>query len=530
MKTLLDEEIEAARDDVRLFAIFLDEYHILRGRPTLVTQQTLSTFVADQIGPTILVTLAYPFTSIYDMRFHRDRRRLVEEISKFEGRRGDFTPRRPMEDLHNAARDTQRVRKEVTLSALSALVTHMGGLREGRKAVVFVSEGFSSSDVMGELQALADAANRANVAIYAIDPRGLSRAGYAGSAGGGPGDMEVDTLRVLADQTNGTAFVNHNDLVPALDRVVRDSSLVLPDRIHLDQPGVRRQIPRHQGRVKREGVDIRARKGYKALTKAEHTSLVSPKMVPAASPQAARALESLVDLTGRPIRMWFGTSRAPNGMSRLAFAWEPTGTQPVEVLLHASGMDGTLYFKGPALRSASPGGTTGGAKPNQTHLPATGVIFDALPGRARVSLDINSGNLKQQLNAAIVVPDYSTMPIAIDTPRVFRARTSQELKELMDDPDAIPTAGREFQRSDRVLVRFGAYTFSDADPVLTAKLLTRTGEPLADLPVSLHPRGQPWSELDLPLANLATGDFLLEITATHEDDKVTELVGLRVTR
>jgi hypothetical protein len=228
--------------------------------------------------------------------------------------------------------------------------------------------------------------------------------------------------------------------------------------------------------------------------------------------------------------MWFGTSRAPNGGSRLAFAWEPNVAQPVEVALHATGPDGTLYFKGPALREAQAAETGGGSTLNPARAHATGVTFDALPGRAIVSIDINTGNLKQQLNAAIVVPDYSTLPLAIDTPRVFRARTAQELKELMDDPDAVPTPGREFQRTDRVLVRFGAYTFADEEPALTAKLLTKAGEPLADLPVSVHPRGQTWSELDLPLANLATGDFLLEITATHEDEKISELVALRVTR
>ena len=36
-----DEEIEAARDDVRLFAIFLDDYHVRRGTSMAVRGQLM---------------------------------------------------------------------------------------------------------------------------------------------------------------------------------------------------------------------------------------------------------------------------------------------------------------------------------------------------------------------------------------------------------------------------------------------------------------------------------------------------------
>ena len=36
------------------------------------------------------------------------------------------------------------MRNEVSLSALRSLVTHMGSLREGRKAVILVSEGYTN--------------------------------------------------------------------------------------------------------------------------------------------------------------------------------------------------------------------------------------------------------------------------------------------------------------------------------------------------------------------------------------------------
>jgi VWFA-related protein len=527
VKSPLDEEIEAAREDVRMFGIFLDEYHVQRGRSTLVIQKSLAQFVQDQIGPNDLVSLADPFTSIYDMRFHRNRQAVAQEIMKFDGRREDYVPRRPMEDLHNAARDTLRVRKEVVLSALLAFVTHMGNIREGRKALLFVSEGFPSYDVMNELQLLIEAANRANVAIYSVDPRGLVSSSFNPGIQLTLGDSDIDTLRLISNQTDGIPFVNRNDLAPAFEQVVRDSSahyMIGYTSTNQEYDGKFHSI---KVRVKRDGVEVRARKGYKALTKAEYTSIVEPKVVPAPPREVLQALTALSD-TGRPVRIWIGTSKSPSGSSRVSFSWEPVGRTPVAVGLHVAGADGTIYFKGPAVRETNAASQPGGPPPHGGQ--TAGVSFDALPGRASLVVELVVGELKQQLAAALVIPDYWSLPMAIDTPRVYRARTAQELKELMSDPEAVPIAGREFARSDRVLIRFGTYTSSDTDPTLSARLLSKDGTALSNLPVSVHPRGEPWSEIDLPLGNVAAGDFLVEITATLEEEKLTELVALRVTR
>src|SRR5262249_49307027 len=88
-----------------------------------------------------------------------------------------------------------------------------------------VASSFTDADLQAMLTELTREANRSNVTMYTIDPRGLI----------GPTsdlDQEVepvqwqdfvrksqDSLRVLADDTGGIAVVNQNDFDKALKRI-----------------------------------------------------------------------------------------------------------------------------------------------------------------------------------------------------------------------------------------------------------------------------------------------------------------------
>jgi VWFA-related protein len=89
---------------------------------------------------------------------------------------------------------------------------------------------FAAADLSAELAELTREANRANTAIYTIDPRGLV---------GGPDidQRELDlvdwqdhvretqsSLRVIADLTGGIAAVNTNNLAGAIKRIDNDTS------------------------------------------------------------------------------------------------------------------------------------------------------------------------------------------------------------------------------------------------------------------------------------------------------------------
>jgi VWFA-related protein len=91
------------------------------------------------------------------------------------------------------------------------------------------NEQFADADLARELGELTRTANRANVTMYTIDPRGL--------VGMGDIDEQVDpsqwndyvrksqdSLRVIAEETGGVAVVNQNDFGKALKRIDAETS------------------------------------------------------------------------------------------------------------------------------------------------------------------------------------------------------------------------------------------------------------------------------------------------------------------
>jgi hypothetical protein len=293
-------------------------------------------------------------------------------------------------------------------------------------------------------------------------------------------------------------------------------------------------------------VQVRARKGYWALTAEETaTALAPPKPAPPAA--VTNALGSIAEPSrGRVVRTWVGMSRADSGKTRVSFVWEPL--PPVQgldkqdaarVSLTAVGPDGTPLFRGrvpeqdaPATATngvagtdSAPAATTGGAAA-KTRGPAQ-VHFDVPPGRIqmRASIEGPDGRMLDSMVQEIVVPDYTAPTLALGTPVVLRARNALEFRTLSTDPQAVPTPTREFRRTDRLLIRIGAYAPGNAVPSVAARLLNRGGTKMADLPVTaaggVH-------QIDLPLASLAPGEYLVEIAAKLDAGDAKELVAFKV--
>jgi VWFA-related protein len=292
IRTHDDEEREASRDDVRLYAIFLDDYHVERFGELRVIDALLA-FVR-QLPPTDLVGVYYPLDSVTDVNFARDRAPVLQAIRKFKGRRGDYTPIRPVEEEHlRRPLEIERIRSQITASALEGLATHLGGLKQGRKTVLFVSEGFVQPT--GEMQDVLQAANRANVAIYPVDCRGLTT-----TIDRGPTRAQVlggltparDMLRALALETGGRAIVDQNDIHAALDQVARDATAYYLIAYESPRPDDGK-FHRVTVRVKRPRATVFARPGYWAF-KRQQTS--EPASVAAAVPPAVQtAMNHLAD-------------------------------------------------------------------------------------------------------------------------------------------------------------------------------------------------------------------------------------------
>lgn len=146
---------EAAADPrARVFVIFLDTYHT-----TLVgsasARQPLVRFLDRVLGPDDLVALMTPEMAASDITLGR-KTEVIANILEEEwwGRRARTTDQDPKEVLYEACgfrgglspeitREViARRREKLTLDAFEDLMTHLGGLRDERKAVVVVTEGW----------------------------------------------------------------------------------------------------------------------------------------------------------------------------------------------------------------------------------------------------------------------------------------------------------------------------------------------------------------------------------------------------
>src|SRR5262245_14398794 len=266
-----DEETEAARDDVRLFAFFLDDYHVRR-ETSLSARPQLARFVETNFGPSDMVGVMVPLQPSDSVRMTRNHEAVMQALMKFEGVKYDYTPRNDAERRYQfyPAETVEMVRNQVSMSAIKGLIVRMGALKEGRKALILVSEGYSymlppqlrdpvaslpgldnpnrnnptagqnlledraaffaGSQLEDDLRDIWDLANRNNVAIYSVDPRGLATnefgidqnisnatdRQYLGSS--------IDTLRTLSLQTDGRAIINRNDLAIGMKQIVRDTT------------------------------------------------------------------------------------------------------------------------------------------------------------------------------------------------------------------------------------------------------------------------------------------------------------------
>jgi VWFA-related protein len=164
---------------------------------------------------------------------------------------------------------------EQTLSVLEREVVPLAAAR-GRKAIVFASGGLVADPGLGGPQRVVRAARRANAAVYFLDARGLVGAPFElnadnprrtffqdlGSTMTSEAAERSEGSEGLAADTGGFSIKNGNDLADGLARIgreVRRYYLVgyTPTNGRVD--GRFREI---RVKVAREGVKVRARRGY----------------------------------------------------------------------------------------------------------------------------------------------------------------------------------------------------------------------------------------------------------------------------
>jgi VWFA-related protein len=516
----VDERQAALRDDARLFAIFLDEYHVGSGANSERVRAALTRFVDDDLSPRDLVVVMKPLDSLFTIRLTGDRAAVRAMIDGFEGRKGDYAPRNAYERDYIAGTPARidAARDQVALSAINALAVHLGSLSDRRKTLVVASEGVGRADhrrgqeFLPTLDTIIRSANRSNVAVYAFDPRDDSA-----------DRTTAEGLRRLADETDGRAIAADAD--SGLRNAAADSGAyyLLSFRSNHPDDAKYREL---QTRVKRAGLRVRAPKGYWAAPPDEalRTALL------AASNEPRRTTPPEPPLHVSPlIRPWFGMSRGDGGRTRVTFVWEPAARVPGDrvrrivsrLVLTARSSDGTVLFEGPVA-------PTGPAAMNDPAITPSRAVFDMSPGRLRLRMSIQdpAEQVLDQDVRDISIRDLRG-DVAIGTPEVLRARNAREFRAL-DVEAAVPVAAREFSRTERLLIRFQAYGADGAAPDITARLLGRTGHPIRDLTVA--PAATPGeTAIDLPLAGFAAGEYTIEVTAKSGARDASDRVGFRVT-
>jgi len=498
---------EAARDDVRVFVVFWDEYHIGQLQPAYLGRQTLTSFVRDAFGPTDLVALMDPLTPLDAIRFTRDRQELVDKVHLLRGRLGLYLPpRSPMEEGQmQGGRDIEMLRSQVTASALEGTILFLRSLREGRKAIIFVSQdigplGGRGTMGMNERYSWQDKviqlANDSNVVIYALDPRGL-------------GGAASDVLRAISENTGGKLFQSNEPALPMRQIVKEASAFYLLGYAPPETPADGK-FHKIKVRVKRPGVDVHARNGYFAPTLAEMESARKAAVAEELPPEVKHAVSALAPRPDAAGEFWAGAAPGANGAPRVTVSWiAQDNAHPPQVAVVATGADGKVYYDGPLENgTASFDAPPGALKIQRTVLDADGAPKD----REQVSLD---------------VPDFASAALAIGSPEFFKARNGLELKQLRGAASATPYAGRDFERTDHLIVRFTVSGKAVDGATLTAHLLSRRGDSLASLPFAAVAGQKNVYEIDLPIGSIARGEYLIAIDAAHDADHARTLVPFR---
>ena len=516
----------------RIYLIVLDDLHTsaLRSNRTKVAARQ---FIEKYIGSNDLAAVVYTGGRTDAAQdFTTNQRLLLQAVDKFMGRKLRSSTMNKVDDYFRNAGTPNAGSKPVDLDdkergfmARNALETirnlaqYLGNIRGRRKALVMFSEGidydinnvFENTDatlVMDTTREVIAAATRANVAVYGVDPRGLTSAGDDlievqsfpddTSVGLGTGSLfnEVrtaqDSLRVLSEETGGFAVVNRNDFANAFQRIVDDNSAYYV-------MGYYSTNDRRDGRFRKievklnnqPGLVVRARKGYVAPR--GRAPEAKPATANSASPELRDAMESPLPLPGLPLGMTAVVFKGP----------APKGSVVISTLVNGSTLPFTEsagMFKNDlevmAMATDEKGKTTYGdrntvnlnMKPDSANrVRATGfrVIqsIDLAPGRYQLRVAVREGNTRKagSVTFDLEVPDFAKSPLSMSGLAITSAmsgaaptvRPKDPLEKLLPGP---LSSYREFVPLDEIALFAEVYdTIKQAHKVEIAATVKAEG-------------------------------------------------------
>jgi hypothetical protein len=475
-----------------------------------------------------------------------------------------------------------RRREMLSLNALSDLTLYLGGLREERKAVLVISDGWAlyrpdprlervgdcdqppgvtrigvgpdgkpttdlnaaqgyaskavcdrhrqvlaNVDNWQTFSDLLDRANRANVSFYPIDSRGLPASDAPIEDDVEPRTDQrrlqhrIETLKSLAESTDGLAVVNNNDLDRGMKRIVEDLTSYYLLGYYSTNAKLDGKFRSIKVRVKRPGVELRARRGYRAATAKEIESgrQLTQTAVESAPPNAVQAAIGTLSGIGRPSPLmtavsWFTPSSSARSHIWIVAELDTTTGRSTE---WSSGGDAEVMIVGENDETV--------AMAKQPLGPASRVvslsISDATlkPGTYVMRLRLRP---RSSGPALVDTAQFTVSDAVIGQPRLRRRGPTTGNEYIL-------TATSAYRRTERLRVEVPVV---GPNVTISADLLDRNGNPM-QVPVqaALQPDSGGevvWATADLTLAPLAPGDYVIRLTIEHTGKRQDVVTAFRM--
>jgi VWFA-related protein len=580
----------------RVYVMIMDDLHTdaLRSQRVKLAARE---FIEKHLGSNDLMAVIHTGgRSEAAQEFTNNKRLLLASVDKFLGRKLESATLLKSErwfigrDLgDNRADDPyeqeRRTHALSTLTSLRQVSEWFGGIRGRRKTIIFLSEGIdydiydvfsntSASAILADTRDAIAAATRANVSIYAVDPRGLTMLGDVDITTGGYADQErmepatgcctgedpgtpparppnlglrslrselqlsQDSLRTLAGETNGIAAVNSNQISEAFERIVRDNSSYYVLAYY--PPSNRRdgRFHRISVRVNRPGLTVRARRGYAAPR-----GNVRPRnAVAGTSPEMLETLNNPLPVSGLTMRVFAAPFKGTAPNTSVMLGVEMRGG---DLNLETNNRIELSYFAVDAT-----GKTRGGRTENVTlnfrpetrqRVQQSGMRIlsrlDLPPGRytLRVAARDNGGGAIGALSYDLEVPDYAKPPFSMSglvlTSMLGSAlptvRGDDQLQAVLPAP---PIGLRTFPQNDEIALFTEVYDRPGNVPHrvdITATIRSNEGAvvmTLRDERSSEELEGKPGGygyTTRIPLGELQPGLYVLTVEATSRTGEAT---------
>jgi len=447
-----------------------------------------------------------------------------------------------------------RAREEAVLEHLDNLVAYLGTRREGRTSVIVFSEGwrlfrgdsglvgysgrimpgcsqyltrYAYVDGMARVRDIIDRANRNNVVFYLVNPAGLTAFDYAISERVlGTGDITqspiaqgMDNIRdrqssmqTLAENTDGIAVVNTNDLKAGVTRITDALSAYYLLGYYSTNTAFDGKVRRIRVRVKQDNVEVTHRRAYTAPSAEERAAM-------------ARAAES-GDAPGGPSPV----EEALGNLARLRPSTELyghatlTGDRVVAVAEMGNVEAVRTALAKPATLEVTVLGPDG-AQLGKAESPVSSVTRSGsvtVPVAATVSSITVSAKVRTSEGTfEVKTPTSRDDGGVLGAPVTYRATPSSR-------SPLVPVASFQFRRTERVHIEL---PLSGPLENRQARLLGKDGEAVA-VSIALteiERDGRQVLAVDGLLAPLAPGDYVFEVTGSGGGKSDTRFVAIRVT-